>query len=107
MVPSKDRSHVFTRRHWLQSAGACLGGLSALGFAGRGVGVQAASSGGHRKAQIAITLDLEMSRNFPRREDLHWDYEKGNLNDATKQYAVDAGQRVKDRGGRIHYFCVG
>ena len=59
------------------------------------------------KAQIAITLDLEMARNFPRREDLHWDYEKGNLDEATKKYAVEAGRRVKERGGRIHYFCVG
>lgn len=105
MVPSNGRSHVFTRRHWIQSAAsACLGGLV---FARSGLGVQAASTSGRRKAQIAITLDLEMSRNFPRRDDLHWDYEKGNLNDATKQYAVDAAQRVKERGGRIHYFCVG
>ena len=105
MVPSNGHSHVFTRRGWIQSAAsACLG---ALAFAGNGLGLQAASNSGRRKAQIAITLDLEMSRNFPRRDDLHWDYEKGNLNDATKQYAVDAGQRVKERGGRIHYFCVG
>src|SRR5437870_6717288 len=31
------------------------------------------------KALIAITLDLEMVRNFPRWEDTHWDYEKGDL----------------------------
>src|SRR4051812_49477953 len=36
------------------------------------------------KAQIAITLDLEMARNFPNWEDTHWDYEKGNLNEAAK-----------------------
>lgn len=60
-----------------------------------------------RRARIAITLDLEMSRNFPRREDLHWDYEKGNLDEATKAYAVAAARRVADRGGRIHFFCVG
>ncbi len=100
-----DRFPVLTRRRWNQSAaGACLAGLS---FAGRAFGLQAASTSGNRKARIAITLDLEMSRNFPKREDLHWDYEKGNLNDATKQYAVDAGQQVKEHGGRIHYFCVG
>ncbi|HRA89814.1 MAG TPA: polysaccharide deacetylase family protein [Planctomycetaceae bacterium] len=105
MVPSNGNSSVFTRRRWNQSAAAaCLAGL---GFAGHACGLQAASTSGNRKAQIAITLDLEMSRNFPRREDLHWDYKKGNLNDATKRYAVDAGQRVKERGGRIHYFCVG
>lgn len=105
MVPSNGNSPVFTRRRWNQSAvGACLAGL---GLTRRAIGLQAASTSGNGKAQIAITLDLEMSRNFPRREDLHWDYEKGNLNDATKKYAVDAGQRVKARGGRIHYFCVG
>jgi hypothetical protein len=59
------------------------------------------------KAQIAITLDLEMARNFPRWEDTHWDYEKGNLNQAAKDYAVNACQRVKKRGGVIHTFCVG
>jgi hypothetical protein len=59
------------------------------------------------QARIAITFDLEMSRNFPRWEDAHWDYEKGNLDAATKEYALRAGERVKQRGGRIHYFCVG
>src|SRR6187551_1550009 len=59
------------------------------------------------KAQIAITLDLEMARNFPQWEDSHWDYEKGNLNQAAKDYAVNACHRVKKRGGVIHTFCVG
>jgi peptidoglycan/xylan/chitin deacetylase (PgdA/CDA1 family) len=59
------------------------------------------------KAQIAITLDLEMARNFPRWEDTHWDYEKGNLNQAAKDYALAACRRVKQRGGRIHTFVVG
>jgi peptidoglycan/xylan/chitin deacetylase (PgdA/CDA1 family) len=58
-------------------------------------------------ALIAITLDLEMSRNFPMWETTHWDFEKGNLNDETKAYAVEAGRRVKTRGGRLHYFAVG
>ena len=31
---------------------------------------------------IAITMDLEMARNFPHWEDTHWDYEKGNLDEA-------------------------
>lgn len=60
-----------------------------------------------RKARIAITLDLEMARNFPRWEDTHWDYEKGNLDTATKDYAVAAAERVAARGGRIHFFLVG
>jgi peptidoglycan/xylan/chitin deacetylase (PgdA/CDA1 family) len=59
------------------------------------------------QAQIAITLDLEMSRNFPTWETTHWDYEKGNLNAETKAYAVEAARRVKARGGRIHFFVLG
>lgn len=87
--------HQFSRRRFLAaSAGSLLAGRRA----------QAADA---QHARIAITLDLEMSRNFPAWEDTHWDYEKGNLNDATKRYAVEAGRRVKAGGGRIHYFCVG
>jgi len=56
---------------------------------------------------IAITLDLEMSRNFPTWETTHWDYEKGNLNDETKKYAVEAARRVKERSGRLHFFALG
>jgi peptidoglycan/xylan/chitin deacetylase (PgdA/CDA1 family) len=58
-------------------------------------------------ALIAITLDLEMSRNFPTWETTHWDFEKGNLNEETKQYAVEAARRVKERGGRVHFFALG
>ena len=42
------------------------------------------------RALVAITLDLEMSRNFPTWDDTHWDYEKGNLNDETKKYTLEA-----------------
>jgi peptidoglycan/xylan/chitin deacetylase (PgdA/CDA1 family) len=59
-----------------------------------------------RKAQIAITLDLEMSREYPRREMTEWDYKKGDLDEPTKQYAVEAADVVKRAGGRIHFFCV-
>src|SRR5262245_9927688 len=59
------------------------------------------------KALIGITLDLEMSRNFPRWDDTHWDYEKGNLNDETKRYTVEACRRVKAAGGVVHCFAVG
>jgi hypothetical protein len=59
------------------------------------------------KARIAITLDLEMSRNFPTWETTHWDYEKGNLDADTKRYALEVAQRVKARGGAVHFFCVG
>jgi peptidoglycan/xylan/chitin deacetylase (PgdA/CDA1 family) len=60
-----------------------------------------------RKAQIAITFDLEMSRHYPRRGMTEWDFQKGNLDEPTKQYAVDAARIVKDRGGVVHFFCVG
>src|SRR5437764_7778567 len=60
-----------------------------------------------RPAQVAITLDLEMSRNFPKWEETHWDYEKGNLNDETKKYTVEACKRVKAAGGVLHCFAVG
>src|SRR5438876_3337149 len=60
-----------------------------------------------RKALIAITLDLEMARNFPHWEDTHWDYEKGNLNADAKNYALEAARRVKAHGGVIHFFAVG
>jgi peptidoglycan/xylan/chitin deacetylase (PgdA/CDA1 family) len=58
-------------------------------------------------ARIAITLDLEMSRNFPTWETTHWDYEKGNLDEPTKRYANQAAKRVRERGGVIHFFVVG
>ncbi len=58
-------------------------------------------------ALVAITLDLEMSRNFPQWETTHWDYEKGNLNDETKRYTVEACRRIRQAGGRAHCFAVG
>src|SRR6266481_3277012 len=58
------------------------------------------------KALIAITLDLEMVRNFPKWEDTHWDYEKGNLQPEMKKYALEAARRVKAHGGVIHFFLV-
>lgn len=59
------------------------------------------------KARIAITLDLEMSRNFPDWDATHWDYEKGNLNEETKKYSVEAARRVRAAGGVVHFFAVG
>jgi peptidoglycan/xylan/chitin deacetylase (PgdA/CDA1 family) len=59
------------------------------------------------RALIAITLDLEMSRNFPTWEQTHWDYEKGNLDDATKRYTVEACRRIRQHGGVAHCFVVG
>lgn len=59
-----------------------------------------------QEALVAISLDLEMARNFPNWNDTHWDYEKGNLSDQAKNYAVEAARRVKARGGVIHFFLV-
>ena len=59
------------------------------------------------KALIAITLDLEMSRHYPQHGMEHWDYEKGNLDEATKQYTVEACRRVKAAGGVLHSFLLG
>src|SRR5579864_339687 len=60
-----------------------------------------------RKARIAITLDLEMSAQYPKRGMTEWNYQKGNLDEATKKYAVEAAKIAKERGGLIHFFCVG
>jgi len=59
------------------------------------------------KALIAITLDLEMARHYPKRDMMEWDYQKGNLNDETKKYTVEACRRVKAKGGVLHSFVVG
>jgi peptidoglycan/xylan/chitin deacetylase (PgdA/CDA1 family) len=90
-----------TRRQFLGR----LASASACALATRNLA--AANDGPERKAQIAITLDLEMARNFPNWEDTHWDYEKGNLNQAAKDYAVEVCRRVKQRGARVHTFVVG
>src|SRR5262245_28884949 len=62
--------------------------------AGSGEGSDGASPSGAQKALIAITLDLEMSRNFPTWDQTHWDFDKGNLDTATKRYATEAARRV-------------
>ena len=81
---------------------------SATGLAGPGrLGASRGAPPAREQALIAITLDLEMSRNFPTWDQTHWDYEKGNLDAATKRYAVEAARRVKARGGVIHFFALG
>lgn len=90
-----------TRRRFLASvATASLG--SALNAT-----TSLASRTNSAKVQVAITLDLEMSREFPTRDQMHWDFEKGNLDEATKRYALEAARRVKARGGLIHFFGLG
>ena len=88
----------------LTRRGLLFGGLTG-GFAAAHAAQQDRALKG--KALIAITLDLEMSRNFPTRETTHWDYEKGNLNDESKRYTVEAARRVKAQGGVLHSFAVG
>jgi peptidoglycan/xylan/chitin deacetylase (PgdA/CDA1 family) len=99
------RPFILHRRQWLKSSSALLLGGASLG--GHCSALRAGSKTTNPKARIAITFDLEMSRNFPRREDTHWDFEKGNLDNASKTYSVESARRVKKRGGRIHFFCVG
>jgi len=60
-----------------------------------------------RPAFVAITLDLEMSAEYPRRGMTEWNYRKGELDDDTRKYAVEAARLVKDRGGVIHFFALG
>ena len=101
----KNPLHCISRREFL-AASALLSGGVALGHkvfaADAGKNLAADSS----KALIAISLDLEMVRNFPTWEETRWDYEKGNFNDEMKQYAVEASRRVKAHGGIIHFFLV-
>lgn len=61
----------------------------------------------NRQALIGISLDLEMSRNFPAWDVTHWDYHKGDLNEDSKKYTVEACRRVKRAGGVVHTFVVG
>jgi peptidoglycan/xylan/chitin deacetylase (PgdA/CDA1 family) len=94
-----------SRRRFFAAAAAAGGVLATRGSVAEPPAQQEQTPSA--KAQIAITLDLEMSREYPRRGMLEWDYEKGNLDEATKRYAVEAARIVRERGGRIHFFCVG
>lgn len=107
-----NRSSVRTRREFLiDSAGIAAAAVAHSSQAAESSNLKAANSATpilqRRQASIAITLDLEMARNFPRWEDAHWDYEKGLLNAEAKAYAVEAARRVRARGGMIHFFVVG
>jgi hypothetical protein len=76
-------------------------------FLGVAAGALVRAEAAPKRAQIAITFDLEMSRNFPTWDRLEWDYEKGNLDEPTKLYALRAARRVRERGGVMHFFVVG
>lgn len=98
--PTCDR-----RRFLAVGAAACAtGAFSREALDRRGA---FAATNAARPAQIAITLDLEMSAQYPRRGQTEWNFEKGNLDETTKRYAVEAARRVHRRGGVIHFFCVG
>ena len=47
-------------------------------------------------ALVSISMDLEMARNYPTWDQTEWDYEKGNLSPAVKDYALKAARRVTD-----------
>jgi hypothetical protein len=96
-------SPVLSRRRFI--AGSMAAGVGCLFTGARPVEMQ--KNAESDRALIAVTLDLEMSRNFPTWEMTHWDYEKGNLNDETKKYAAEACRRVKAAGGVLHCFAVG
>ncbi len=103
MSNHSDPTDSVSRRSWIaRCTAAGLGGMISSALRTR-----PAAAAESEKAEIAITLDLEMSRSFPRWEDTFWDYEKGNLNDETKRYAVEAARRVKHAGGVLHFFAVG
>src|SRR5258708_2478457 len=97
------RSAAMSTRATLLSRRRFLAGCAATGVNL----VQAEPMRAQKKALIAISLDLEMSRNFPTWETTHWDYEKGNLNDDTKKYTAESYRRVKAAGGGFHCFAVG
>jgi peptidoglycan/xylan/chitin deacetylase (PgdA/CDA1 family) len=92
---------MLQRRHFLRTAAAI--GLTASTQPLRGQ----QSTAKPKKAQIAITLDLEMSAQYPRAGMTEWNFQKGNLDEATKQYSLEAAHVVKSYGGRLHFFCVG
>lgn len=60
-----------------------------------------------RPALVAITLDLEMSAEYPRRGMTEWNYRKGDLDADTKRYAVRAAEVAKGLGGLVHFFALG
>ncbi|QDT94420.1 polysaccharide deacetylase family protein [Gimesia algae] len=95
-----DSNFTLSRRSFMRSAIAATLGLQTCKLT-------ASESQVTPKAQIAITFDLEMSRQYPRREMMEWDFQKGNLNQETKTYSLKAAELASGLNGTIHYFCVG
>ena len=88
-----------TRRQFLAGSAALV--------ASAACGRMSRADDNQKVAQIAVTLDLEMSAEYPKRGMTEWNYRKGDLDDATKKYSLRAGELVKKYGGVLHYFCVG
>src|SRR5688572_4413251 len=81
-----------TRRHWISGAlGAAAAPLTAQ----------------EKVALVSITLDCEMSAHYPARGQTEWNYKKGDLDEASKEYSVGAARRVSAAGGKMHFFIVG
>lgn len=101
-----DNSRLVSRREFLAAASAVGAGLAS---AGRLLAYDPRNdlAADKNKALIAMTLDMEMSRHYPTWEIMHWDYEKGDLNEPAKQYCREACRRVKAKGGVIHCFALG
>ncbi len=60
-----------------------------------------------RVALVSITFDCEMSAHYPTRGQTEWNYKKGDLDEASKEYSVGAARRVAAAGGKMHFFIVG
>jgi hypothetical protein len=100
LPPSRRRGDSRASRREFLASGATL-------FAGALAVRDSRAASPDNPALVAITLDLEMSRHYPTWDQMHWDYEKGNLDEPTKRYALEAARRVKARGGLIHFFALG
>ncbi len=103
LLSRRQISIRISRRDWLKETAIVTG----TGFGSFSGPVSQGGPAVKNQAQIAVTMDLEMSRNFPTWESRHWDYEKGNLNSETKEYTEQAAGRVKAFGGVLHGFVVG
>lgn len=77
-----------TRRSWLQTA----------------AGAAMMQSG---PSLVTITFDCEMSARFPQWDMTEWNFKKGELDEASKEYSVGAARRVSAAGGKMHFFIVG
>lgn len=81
-----------TRRHWMGTA---------MGAAALPARAQ------EKAALVSITFDCEMSAHYPARGQTEWNYKKGDLDEASKDYSVGVARRVAAAGGKMHFFIVG